>query len=84
MTQTNTFGPQGWTPERLGSLMGKTYLITGANSGAGFQATRTLLSKGAKVIMLNRNTQKSILAITNLKQELIKNTQHGIPTLKVS
>ncbi|WP_255374960.1 MULTISPECIES: hypothetical protein [unclassified Oleiphilus] len=29
------FGPKGWTPERIESLKGKTYLITGANSGTG-------------------------------------------------
>ncbi|KJZ09254.1 oxidoreductase [Marinomonas sp. S3726] len=69
MKQINAFGPKGWTPEQLGSLTDKTYVITGANSGAGFQATRTLLSKGARVIMLNRNTQKSAAAITALKQE---------------
>lgn len=65
-----TFGPDGWTPERLGSLEGKTFLITGANSGAGFQATRVLLSRGAKVVMLNRNPDKSAAAISSLKQEL--------------
>ena len=65
-----TFGPKGWTPERLGSLKGKTYLITGANSGAGFQATRTLLTKGAKVVMLNRSVEKSQAAVAELKEEL--------------
>lgn len=63
------FGPDGWTPGRLGSLAGKTFLITGANAGAGFQASRILLSKGAKVVMLNRNTGKSIAAIDELKEE---------------
>lgn len=63
------FGPDGWTPGRLGSLAGKTYLITGANAGAGFQASRILLSKGAKVVMLNRSTGKSIAAIDELKKE---------------
>ncbi|MEM7372391.1 MAG: SDR family oxidoreductase [Bacteroidota bacterium] len=63
----NTFGKQGWTPERLGSLNGKTYLITGANTGAGFEASRMLLSKGAEVVMLNRNEQKSNQAIADLK-----------------
>lgn len=48
MATNNPFGPKGWTPERLGSLSGKTFLITGANSGAGFQATRILLSKGGE------------------------------------
>ncbi len=65
----HTFGPNGWTPERLGSLQGKTFLITGANSGAGFQASRILLRKGAQVVMLNRNPDKSTAAIDHLKEE---------------
>ncbi len=64
-----TFGPKGWTPERLGSLAERTYLITGANAGTGFEAARILLSKGARVVMLNRNPDKSSAAIAKLKQE---------------
>lgn len=64
-----TYGPKGWTPERLGSLAGKTYVITGGNAGAGFQATRIFLSKGAKVVMLNRSADKSAAAIKELKEE---------------
>ena len=64
-----TFGPNGWTPDRLGSLSGKTYVITGGNAGAGFQASRILLSKGAKVVMLNRSTERSIAAVKELKDE---------------
>lgn len=67
--KNNPFGPKGWTPERLGSLSGKTYLITGANSGTGFEASRTLLSRGARVVMLNRSAEKSNAAIARLKQE---------------
>ncbi len=67
--KTNPFGPKGWTPQRLGDLAGKTYLITGANSGTGFQAARTLLAKNAKVVMLNRSVEKSEAAIGELKQE---------------
>ncbi|MFC7291095.1 SDR family oxidoreductase [Hirschia litorea] len=63
------FGPKGWTPDRIGSLSGKTYAITGANSGAGFQATRTLLLKGASVVMMNRSVTKSETAINALKEE---------------
>lgn len=61
------FGPNGWTPDRIGSLKGKTYVITGANAGAGFEAARTLLSKGARVVMLNRSASKSNDAIATLK-----------------
>jgi len=64
-----TFGPQGWTPERLGNLAGKTCVITGGNAGAGFQASRILLSKGARVVMLNRNAEKSAAAVAELKAE---------------
>lgn len=69
MLNKNLFGPNGWTPERIGSLTDKTYVITGANTGAGFQATRILVSKGAKVVMLNRNENKSKAAILELKNE---------------
>ena len=63
------FGTKGWTPERLGSLNGKSYVITGANAGAGFEATKILLSKGAEVVMLNRNEKKSNKAIADLKEQ---------------
>ena len=69
MSTQNPFGPKGWTPDRLGSLAGKTTLVTGANAGAGFEATRILLSKGAAVVMLNRNPQKSAAALADLKRE---------------
>lgn len=64
-----TFGPKGWTPERLGDQSGKTYIITGANAGVGFHAARNLLQKKAKVVMLNRSAEKSEAAIADLKQE---------------
>ena len=69
MNTKSDFGPKGWTPDRIGSLKGKTYLITGANSGTGFEAARVFLSKGAKVVMLNRNAEKSTAAIAKLKEE---------------
>ena len=64
-----TFGAKGWTPAQLGTLTGKTYLITGANAGAGFQAARILLSKGARVVMLNRSAEKSTAAVEDLRRE---------------
>ena len=68
-TEANPFGPKGWTPERLTSQKGKTFLITGANVGTGFEATRLLASKGAKVVMLCRNPQKAQNAIDSIKQK---------------
>ena len=68
--RTNQFGKRGWTPDRLGNLKGKTYLITGTTSGTGLEATRILLSKGAKVVMLNRNAKKSNDVIATFQKEL--------------
>jgi NAD(P)-dependent dehydrogenase (short-subunit alcohol dehydrogenase family) len=64
------FGKKGWTPERIGNLKGKTYLITGASSGTGFEAAKILASKGGKVVMLNRNPKKSEDCIAAIKKEL--------------
>jgi NAD(P)-dependent dehydrogenase (short-subunit alcohol dehydrogenase family) len=70
MKKENPFGPKGWTPERVGDLTGKTIVITGANAGAGYEAAKIFLSKGAAVVMLNRSVAKSEAAIEQLKSEV--------------
>ncbi|SHN08173.1 SDR family oxidoreductase [Polaribacter sp. KT 15] len=70
---TNQFGKKGWTPERIEELYGKTYVITGTTSGTGFEAAKILLSKGARVVMLNRNPKKAENTIAMLKQEMGNN-----------
>ncbi len=75
MNNDTNLSRNGWTPDQLGNLTDKTYLITGANAGAGYEATRILLSKGATVVMLNRNANKSISAIAKLKQEFGQNAK---------
>lgn len=68
--KTTQFGKKGWTPDRLADLNGKTYVITGTTSGTGFEAAKILLSKGARVVMLNRNPKKAKDTIEVLKKEL--------------
>ncbi len=68
--ENNIFGKKGWIPSRIDSLNGQTFIITGTTSGTGYEAARILLSKGAKVVMLNRNIGKSEKTISKLKQEL--------------
>lgn len=41
------------------SLSGKTFLITGGHSGVGFESTKLLVSKGAKVVIVGRNMEKA-------------------------
>jgi len=74
----------GWTPEQISSLDGKTYLITGATSGTGYQAARILLSKGAEVVMLNRNPQKSKATIDALKQACGDNAKIRFVTMNLA
>jgi len=47
-----------WTAADLPSFEGRTAIITGANSGLGAVTARELASKGAKVILAVRNTDK--------------------------
>ncbi|MCB9741635.1 MAG: SDR family NAD(P)-dependent oxidoreductase [Alphaproteobacteria bacterium] len=67
---TKRFGPRGWTPARLGSLAGKTFLITGTTTGTGFEATRLLLSKGARVVMLNRDLERAAGVMSAMREAL--------------
>ena len=68
MAPTKQFGRDGWSPERLGSLAGKTYVITGTTSGTGLEATRLFLSRGARVVMLNRNPDKAAGVVAELRE----------------
>lgn len=51
-------------------MKGKVFLITGATSGTGLEASKILLNKGARVVMLNRNPIKSQNVIFDIKREL--------------
>ena len=51
------------------NLKGKRYIVTGANSGLGFQTSRYLLFLEASVIMACRNTKRAEEAFLLLKQE---------------
>jgi len=63
------FGAKGWSPDRLPDLTGKTYIITGGNSGIGFEAARMLGDKGGNVTILCRNEEKAKAAVKALKEK---------------
>ncbi|HSD89959.1 MAG TPA: SDR family oxidoreductase [Kofleriaceae bacterium] len=50
-------------------LAGKTYIITGANTGIGLVAARELARRGARVILANRSAEKTAPVIAQIKRE---------------
>ena len=61
-------GFSDWKPSQLPDLSEKTYVITGANSGIGFEAARLLGERGAKIIMACRSINKGEKARDKLKE----------------
>jgi len=51
-----------WTLENMPDLSGKIFVVTGANSGIGFEATKAFAKNNAKVIMGCRNLERATIA----------------------
>lgn len=60
---------ENWTANNIPDLSGKIIIITGANSGIGFEAARELARKGAEVILASRDPIKADQAILRIKEE---------------
>lgn len=59
-----------WTKENITDQTGKTVLITGANTGLGFQTALELAKKNAFVILAGRSVDKINQAIADIKEEV--------------
>ena len=55
-----------WHPRQLAQQIGRTFVITGANSGIGLEAARDLVGRGAHVILAVRDTRKGEQARSTL------------------
>lgn len=52
-------GFSDWNPSQLPDLTGKVYVITGANSGLGFETAKYLGKAGADIVMVSRSLEKA-------------------------
>ncbi|MBK5443704.1 MULTISPECIES: oxidoreductase [unclassified Peribacillus] len=55
-----------WNGEEMVDVTGKTIVITGANSGIGFETAFVLASKGAEIILAVRNASKGEKAVERI------------------
>lgn len=60
----------GWTAADIPDLVGRTAIVTGGNSGLGFQTSRELARHGAHVILTARDADKGADAVDTIRTEL--------------
>ncbi|MEM9071606.1 MAG: oxidoreductase [Myxococcota bacterium] len=58
----------GWTLTEAPSQQGKVAIVTGANSGIGFETAKGLASLGAEVILGCRNRERGESAVARIKE----------------
>jgi NAD(P)-dependent dehydrogenase (short-subunit alcohol dehydrogenase family) len=68
MTNPHPDAVTKWSVDRLDDLTGKTYLVTGANSGIGYEAAVHLRRANADVIVAARSRNKGEAAASTLSQ----------------
>jgi NAD(P)-dependent dehydrogenase (short-subunit alcohol dehydrogenase family) len=59
----------GWTVKDMPEQSGKVAIVTGANSGIGYEEARALAAKGAQVVMACRNQEKGAAAFQQICEE---------------
>lgn len=65
-----------WTKNNIPNLNEKVFIVTGANSGVGYESSLALAEKGATVIMACRNLERAQLSLDAIKQ--------SVPSAKVA
>ena len=61
------FNKMKWTKNDIPDLSGKTIVITGANSGIGFETARICAERGAHTILACRDEDRGLKAIEKIR-----------------
>jgi NAD(P)-dependent dehydrogenase (short-subunit alcohol dehydrogenase family) len=59
-----------WTADRMQDLSGSTIVVTGANSGLGYEGTREFARHGAHVVMACRSVERGERAAERIREDL--------------
>ncbi|GMQ78305.1 MAG: SDR family NAD(P)-dependent oxidoreductase [Anaerolineae bacterium] len=58
-----------WTADKMPEMNGKVAIVTGANSGIGYETARALAARGAQVVIACRNAEKGATALQKIRVE---------------
>jgi NAD(P)-dependent dehydrogenase (short-subunit alcohol dehydrogenase family) len=58
-----------FTADDIPDQTGKTFFITGANTGIGFEAAKAIAGKGGRVLLGCRNAEKGRVALARIRAE---------------
>ncbi|KAF9116803.1 hypothetical protein BGX27_010420 [Mortierella sp. AM989] len=70
-----------FTLDQIPDLTSKVAIVTGANTGLGFQTAQELARHGARVFLACRDKVKALHAIERIEQELSETAPHLYPKL---
>jgi NAD(P)-dependent dehydrogenase (short-subunit alcohol dehydrogenase family) len=59
----------GFTAADVGAQTGRSFLVTGANAGLGFETSRVLAARGGRVILACRDAAKAEAAMASIRAE---------------
>ena len=59
-----------WTTKKIPDLTGKVIIVTGANSGLGYEDAKAFARKGAKIILACRNMDKANKALSKIQAKI--------------
>ncbi len=62
-----TGAAKGWAESDIPDLSGRVFVVTGANSGIGYEAARALAAKGGQVVLACRSREKGDAAAGRIK-----------------
>ena len=61
---------QNWTTDNIPDLTGKVMIVTGGNSGIGYEAAKEFARKGAQTILACRSIDKAQAALDEIQTEI--------------